>query len=63
MSTKLTGRENLTKYASWLGPGRPHKKNPSRDVCIKSTVVGSSALWNGKDPDPYKIVGFGSVSK
>jgi hypothetical protein len=21
-TTKLTGRENLIKYASWLGPGR-----------------------------------------
>jgi hypothetical protein len=27
MSTiKLTGKENLTKYAFWLGPGRPTDK-------------------------------------
>jgi hypothetical protein len=24
--TKLTGRENLTKYAFWLGPGGPTDK-------------------------------------
>jgi hypothetical protein len=26
-TTKLTGRENLTKNAFWLGPGRPIDKD------------------------------------
>jgi hypothetical protein len=25
-ATKVTGKENLTKYAFWLGPGRPTDK-------------------------------------
>jgi hypothetical protein len=60
MSTaKLTGRENLTKYAFWLSPvGPTDKENQVR--CIKSTVLGTLPLWKGKDSDPYRTVASGS---
>jgi hypothetical protein len=42
-TTKLTGRENLTKYAYWLGSaGLLTRKITLR--CIKSTVLGTLPL-------------------
>ncbi len=54
MSTqKLTGRENLTKFAFWLGPVGPTDKE-NQERCIKSTVLGTLPLWNGKVPDLFE---------
>jgi hypothetical protein len=34
----LTGRENLTTYTFWLGPGRPtDKENQRIRICIKQS--------------------------
>jgi hypothetical protein len=60
-TTKLTGKENLTKYAFCWGPvGPPARKIKWR--CLKSTVLGTLPLFNGKDPYPYQTFGSGSVS-
>ncbi len=57
-TTKLTGRENLTKYTFWLGPVGPTDKENQVRVYM-STVLGTLPLWNGKvekhDPDPDRI--------
>jgi hypothetical protein len=57
--TKLTGRENLTKYAFWLGPGRPtDKKNQVRMYKNYGTVLGTLPfLYRTKqsDLDPYQL--------
>jgi hypothetical protein len=37
--TKLTGRENVTKYAYWLGPVGPTDKENQAKM-QKSTVLG-----------------------
>jgi hypothetical protein len=51
-TTKLTGRENLTKYVFWLSPvGPADKDNQVKMYSIKSTVLGILPLCNGKDPD------------
>ncbi len=37
--TKLTGRENLTRYACWLGPGRRNdKENQVKKYKKKNTI-------------------------
>jgi hypothetical protein len=60
-TTELTGRENLTKNTFCVGPvGHTDKENQVK--INKSTVLGTLPLWNGKDPDPYQAVGYGSVS-
>jgi hypothetical protein len=42
-TTIITGRENLIKYAFWLGLGGPtDKENQVR--CVKSTVFGTLLL-------------------
>jgi hypothetical protein len=41
---KLTGRENLTKYAFWLGPGGPTDKENQVKMYKKSNVLGTSPL-------------------
>jgi hypothetical protein len=52
-TTKLTERENLTKYAFWLGPvGPTDKENPVK--MYKSIVLGTLPLCIDKDPDPYQ---------
>jgi hypothetical protein len=44
MSTqKLTGMENFTKFAFWLGPVGPTDKE-NQERCIKSTVLGTLPL-------------------
>jgi hypothetical protein len=43
-TTKLTGRENLTKYAFWLGPVGPTDKDNQVKVYKKSTVLVSLPL-------------------
>jgi hypothetical protein len=42
-TTKLTGRENLTKYAFWLGPVGPTDKE-NQVKMYKSIVLGISPL-------------------
>jgi hypothetical protein len=42
-TTKLTERENLTKYAFWLGPVGPTDKE-IKLRCIKSTVLATVPL-------------------
>jgi hypothetical protein len=39
-TTKLTGMENLTKYAFWLGPVGPTDKE-NQVKMYKSTVLGT----------------------
>jgi hypothetical protein len=53
ITTKLTGRENLTKYAFWWGPGGPTDKE-TKLRCIKSNLLGTLRLQNCKDPDLMK---------
>ncbi len=52
-TTKLTGRENLTKYAFWLGHVGPTDKE-NKGKMYKSTMLGTLPLLNRKDPDPYQ---------
>ncbi len=42
-TTKLTGRENVTKYTFWLGPGGPTGKEIKLRY-TKSTVLGTLPL-------------------
>jgi hypothetical protein len=60
-TTKLTGRENLTKCAFWLSPVEPTDKE-NRVKMYKSTVFVTLPLCNIKDRHPYQAVGSGSVS-
>jgi hypothetical protein len=62
--TKSTGRENLTKNAFWLGPGRP-TDNENQVKMYTSTVLGTLPfktlrIWirfriKQLDPDPDQI--------
>jgi hypothetical protein len=42
-TTKLTGGENVTKYAFWLGPVGPTDKENQVKMC-KSTILGTLPL-------------------
>jgi hypothetical protein len=54
ITKKLTGRENLTMYAFWLGHGRPTDKENLVKMNKKyHTFLGTLPLRNSKDPDPY----------
>jgi hypothetical protein len=55
-TTKLTGRENLTKYAFWLGPVGPTDKENQVRMC-KKYCFGTLPFLNDKDPDPDQTVG------
>jgi hypothetical protein len=52
--TKLTGRENLTKYAFCLGPVGPTDKENQVKLYKKYCFRFIPSLKNGKDPDPYQ---------
>jgi hypothetical protein len=61
-TTKLTGRENLTKYAFWAGPFGPTDKEVKL-ICIKNTILVHYRFEMARihirikqsDPDPYQI--------
>jgi hypothetical protein len=63
-TTKLTGRENLTKNTFCVGPVGPSGKE-NQVKMYKSTIfgtvhylfetVGSESVSNSKDPDPCQI--------
>jgi hypothetical protein len=58
MSTsKLTRRENLTKYAFWLGPVGPTEKENEVKMYKKYYFldIRHHLFGNCKDPDPYQI--------
>ncbi len=45
-ATKLSGRVNLTKYAFWLGPGRPtDTENEDKMYKKYHTVLGTKEHW------------------
>ncbi len=56
-TTKFNGRENLTKYAFWLGPLRPTDKENQvtmyKEYCVR--CIPTLLLRNGKDPNRYQI--------
>jgi hypothetical protein len=55
ITTKLTGRESLTKYAFLVGScWTCDRENQVKMYKKVVTVLGTLPLWNGKDPDPYK---------
>ncbi len=62
-TTKISGKENLTTYASWLGPGGPNGKENQVKMYTKYRFRYITPLWNSKDLDPDQIVGSRYVSK
>jgi hypothetical protein len=58
ITTKLTGRENLTKYSFWLGLGGLTDRE--NQLKMYKSTVGTLSLRNCKDPD--QTVGSASIS-
>jgi hypothetical protein len=62
-TTKLTGIENLTMYAFWMGPvGHADKENQVKMYKKYCFRYGTLPLLNGKDLDPDQTVVSGSVA-